>query len=162
MRRFLGFIVVVLIALPGCSSLKGQRVFPESSAFSGIQTIRLDDKTDPVLLRGSGAKMVGELFQASLEGKGYTVCRSECTPDAVATLNVQKYYRALKSGLPMRYGTTVREVSGLAFQFTIRDRADKIIFNFPVKYTTSLPQSDLTVKMVQEVSERIPAVANSR
>jgi hypothetical protein len=119
----------------------------------------LHDKTSVVILKGSEAKIFGELLAEAFKEKGYAVCRhtEKCNADAVATLDITKF-RIEQSGGGFGGSPAVVHVSQIDFDFSIHNKnTNQLLMNHSSSRDRKMRQKDHVVMLVQDISSKIPA-----
>lgn len=159
MIRALIPILTSILLMSACGGK--DRVLPVQTDFVGIKTLMLHDKTSVVILKGSEAKIFGELLAEAFKEKGYAVCRhaDQCDADAVAILDIIKFRveQDTHAGFLSR-GLAVVYVSSIDFNFSIHDKkTNKILMNYSGSKDQKMRQKDHVVKLVQDISSKIPA-----
>jgi hypothetical protein len=149
--------VVAMLILAACAS----RVVQREGAYVGIKSIRLQDKTDPILLRGTGAGFVTDLVETGLSGKGYNVCReSNCPADAVATVETLIFQTGQGGKLFWTGDIGVMSYSAVSFRFVLqKTQGGDVLVDFPMRSKKAVPLRDLATLCVQEVIREVPNAA---
>lgn len=157
--RVLILILTSVLLMSACGGK--DRVLPAQTDFVGIKTLMLYDKTSVVILKGSEAKIFGDLLVDAFKEKGYAVCRhtDKCDADAVAALDITKFRieQDMKGGL-FTGSRAVLYISQIDFNFSIHNKkTNQLLMNYSSSRDQKMSQKDHVVKLVQEISSKIPA-----
>lgn len=144
-------VIVFLAAavLPGCSSMK---LRTDADAMTGVKSVEIRDKTSPVKLQATDARLIADLIDTALKAKGYQTCRAPCLADATATVVVTKYVQ----------GTSYNPIKKMAYPsvaivFTFQmQKADTVVMDATMSKKSSVQQNELAEMLVQQLTDQIP------
>lgn len=156
MIRALILILTSILLMSACGGK--DRVLPVQTDFVGISTLMLHDKTSVVILKGSEAKIFGELLVEAFKEKGYAVCKhtDKCDADAVATLDITKF--RVEQDTKFLSGGSIVYISQIDLNFSIHNtNTNQLLMKFTSSRDQKMRQKDHVVMLVQDISSKIPA-----